>query len=98
MDADPDGNVRGRELLLDRDGRLDRRERAREHAHRPVAESLDDRAVVRVVVAFHRVDVPLPRFDPDVLVRLEQRGVPDHVGEHDGDKPAFESVPHEATL
>ncbi|HJQ75285.1 MAG TPA: hypothetical protein VJ814_10375 [Gaiellaceae bacterium] len=98
MDPDPCRDVLRGELLLDADGRLHRRERAREHAHAPVAEPLDDRAAERLVVALERVEIALPLLDREALVRLEQRGVSDHVGEHHRHQPPLERSAHARTI
>ena len=97
MDADPDLDVLRRKLLLHRDRGLDRRERAREHAHAPVAEALHDRAAEGAVVAIEGADVPLTLVEREPLGGLDQRRVADHVGEH-GDQPAIEPVAHGTSL
>lgn len=55
-------------------------------------------AAVCRMMALERVDVALPFLDPQALVRLEQRGVADHVGEHHGDEPPLERFGHGATF
>ena len=50
------------------------------------------------MVALERGEVALPLVDAELLVRLEQRGVPDHVGEHHRDEPPLERFAHGATL
>jgi hypothetical protein len=87
-------NVVRRELPLDRDRGEHRIERAREHAHAAVAEPLDDRPVEGVVVGLERTPVPVALVDSLALVRLDQRRVADHVGEHHGDEPTVELLTH----
>jgi hypothetical protein len=91
-------NIPRGELVLDGDRRLRRGERAREHAHAPVAKPLDDRPSELVVVALERGDVPLALGDAELLVRLEQSGVADHVGEHHRNEATVERFGHGATL
>ncbi len=94
MDPDAHRDFLPRELLLNRDRRLYGGERAREHAHASVAEPLDHRSTECVVVAVERGDVELALLDAEALVRLEQRRVADHVGEHHCDEPAIEPLAH----
>ena len=82
------------ELTLDRDRGLHGRERAREHAHAAVAEPLDDRPAERLVAAVERAQYRSRLLDRLPLVRLDQRGVADHVGEHHRDQPAIEPLTH----
>jgi hypothetical protein len=96
VDADAHPHGLGRELALDLDGGLHRVERAREHAHRAVAEPLDDRPAVRVVMPIDRGRVTVAALDRGTFVRLHQRRVAHHVGEHHCQKPALE--PHVPTL
>ena len=96
--ADAGQDLVRRELLLGRHRRLHRGERAREHAHAPVPEPLHDRPSERLMVAFQGVPVALPPLERELLVRLEQRGVPDHVREHHRDEAAIESEGHAAIL
>ncbi len=56
----------------------------------PSPEPLDDRPAEGVVLAVERGHVPLSRVDGQTFVRLYQRCVADHVGEHDRDQPAIE--------
>ena len=98
VDPDPNANVLPSELLLDGDRGARRGERAREHAHAPVAEPLDDRPAERVVVALERSEVPLPLGDAELLVRLQQGRIADHVGEGHRDEPPLESCAHAATF
>ena len=98
MDPDSHGDVLRPELLLDRDRGEHRVERAREHAHAPVSEPLDDGPAEGVVVAVERGHIPVALADGQLLVRLDQGGVADHVGEHHGDEPTIEALAHPATL
>ncbi len=98
MDADSHRNVLRRELLLDRDSGQHRSQRARKHAHAPVAEPLDDRPAEGVVMTIERRHIPISPVDGQALVRLDQRRVPDHVGEHHRGQPAIEPLAHEATI
>ena len=98
VDPDPGRDILGGELLLDGHPRPRSGERAREHAHAPVAEPLDDRAAELRMMPFERGEVALALVDAELLVRLQQRRVPDHVGEHHGDEPAVELSVHAATL
>ena len=94
VDADSNGDVLRRELLLHRDRGLHRGERAREHAHAPVAEPLDNRPAEGVVLAVERAHVPVALLDGGLLVGLDQHRVADHVGEHHRDEPAIERLAH----
>ena len=94
VDADANRNVLRGELPLDRDCGEHRSERAREHAHAAVPEPLDDRPAEGVVVALERTHVPVALVEPQALVRLHQRRVPDHVGEHHRDEPTIEPLGH----
>ena len=98
VDAEANRNVLRRELTLDGDRGLHRRERAREHAHAAVAEPLHDRPAERVVVSLERPPVPVALLERGALVRLQQRRVADHVGEHHRDEPTVEPLTHGSTL
>ena len=98
MDADSHRNVLRAELLLDRDRGEHRVERAREHAHAPVSEPLDDGPAEGVVMAVERGPIPVALADGQLLIRLDQGGVADHVGEHHGDEPTIEALAHPTTL
>ena len=87
--AEANRNVLSRELALYADCGLHRRERAWEHAHAPVTESLDDRPAEGVVVALERTHVSVAFVECQMLVRLDERRVSDHVGEHHRDEPTI---------
>jgi hypothetical protein len=98
VDADSNRNVLRRELPLDRDCGGHRGQRAGEHAHASVPEPLDDRPAGRVVVVLERTHVAVALVEPQALVRLHQRRVPDHVGEHHRDESTIEPVTHDSSL
>ena len=89
MDSDADRNVFRREFPLDLDCGEHRGKRAGEHAHAAVAEPLDDRPTEGVVVALERTHVPVAFVECHTLVRLDERRVSDHVGEHHRDEPTI---------
>ena len=98
VDVDANRDVVRGELPLDRNGGGNRRERAREHAHAAVPKALDDRAAEIVMVALERTHVPVAFVDCHALVRLHQRRVADHVGEHHRDELAIEARSHSPHL
>jgi hypothetical protein len=69
-------------------------QRPREHAHAPVPEPLDDRPAEGVVLGLERSHVLVALVEPDALVRLDQRRVPDHVREHHRDEAAIAPLTH----
>jgi hypothetical protein len=89
MDSDADRNVFRCEFPLDLDCGEHRGKRAGEHAHAAVAEPLDDRPAEGVVVALERTHVPVAFVECHTLVRLDERRVSDHVGEHHRDEPTI---------
>jgi hypothetical protein len=91
-------NVLRTELALYPDRGLHRRERAREHAHAPITEPLHDRPAKGVVMFVERSPVALSLLERHALIRLHQRRVPDHVGEHHRDEPTVEPLSHGSTL
>ncbi len=97
VDAEANRNVLRRELALNPDRSLHRRERTREHAHAPVTEPLHDRPAKGVVMSLERSPVPLALLERRALVRLHQRRVADHVGEHHRDEPTVEPLTHGST-
>jgi hypothetical protein len=97
VDADAYWNIVPGKLLLDRNPGEHGRERAREHAHAAVPETLDDRPAERFVMVLECAHVPVALGDCQVLVRLHQRRVPDHVGEHHGNEATIEPLTHRAS-
>jgi hypothetical protein len=98
VDADANRNVLRCELPLDLDCGEHRTKRAREHAHAAVPKPLDDRPAEGVVVGLERTHVPVALVESQALVRLDQRRVPDHVGEHHRDEPTIEPLTHGSSL
>ena len=98
VDADAYRYFVRRELALDRDCGEHRSERAREHAQAAIPESLDDRPAERVVVGLEGTHVPVALVESQAFVRLDQRRVPDHVGEHHRDKPTIEPLTQDSSL
>jgi len=90
VDADANRNFLRCELPLDRDCGEHRSQRAREHAQAAIPEPLDDRPAEGVVVALERTHVPVALVESQALVRLNQRRVPDHVGEHHREDPLYD--------